>query len=179
MKIFKQTAGSQFDAGILEAHVEQGAMEIRAMNQRVRISEPLANAALDGYASYLFRRDPVHTDERLGIDRHTVDRMTKTQRFEHPEPIRPDLDPSSYLGELVGLLDDDRVAPGDRESAGCGEAGNAATHNQEWKTIVHAGTTLMFIEPTPEIDASIISPGAIGPTPSGVPLKRTSPGWSV
>ena len=39
--------------------------------------------------------------------------------------------------------------------------------------------TFTCIDPNPVIDASMVSPGLIGPTPSGVPVSSTSPGCSV
>lgn len=70
-----------------------------------------------------------------------------------------------------------------RPSAGVGPHGpTLGTGRQGEGTTTHAypsATTGLRRTPTPSMSISTTSPGAIGPTPDGVPVRMQSPGWSV
>jgi hypothetical protein len=67
----------------------------------------------------------------------------------------------------------------DWESARNSQSADDAADNFVFSAAIHFEITSTSNSPMPSNDAASLSPGTIGPTPSGVPVNITSPGCKV
>src|SRR4029079_12724871 len=95
------------------------------------------------------------------------------------------LDPEHERAAVVareGPVEQGGAGEADVRRAGGGRAdphAHAALGGRAARDRRHRFTTELVSAPMPSIETSTSSPGCIGPTPSGVPVRITSPGSSV
>ena len=182
---FQRDELGQFIAGL-----EQGAVQIGTMDNRIGIFEPGKESLVEVDPRDDFSRDTVPHHEHFGKHRERPHAVGHAKLLEHPEDIRTELDPGADLTEFGGLFEQQAVEPLAGEREGASKATNAAADDDEWMFLLshrftllaapaQAARTLTCMEPIPSIRASMVSPATTRFTPSGVPVIRISPGCSV
>ena len=173
--------GAERDARVRGAGLQQQAVKISAVDECIRITETLTKRLADGNARDLLGGYAVHHHEIVRENRDLVNGVAQAERFEHPKAVGADLDPRADLVEGGRTFDHERTAADVGQRARGGETADAAADDQHIgaANAAHAATTSIASVPRPSTEAAMRLPGTIGPTPSGVPVKITSPGSSV
>src|ERR1700677_3973314 len=163
------------------------------MHDHVRIGVTRAEGIAEVEMRQTLSGDHVHPDDAFREHRALVDFFKDPEAIQNPRRIRCDLNAGADLAEFGCALDHMHVTSALSDAQSGSEATDAAADDEQrnardtqrsapWsrrRAAVDAARTGTRIAPSPWIEASMVSPGAIGPTPSGVPVKSTSPGSSV
>ena len=154
-------------------------MQIGAVDHRIGLTEAGSELRTHRHARDFLGGDTVHHDEIVGKRREAVNSLVKPERLHDAKAVGAHLQPGADLPDLRRLLDDPHLPADQRQGVRRGEPRDARADNEDRPMIAHADTTSTASSPIPWIVAAILSPGAMGPTPSGVPVKRMSPGYRV
>ena len=133
------------------AGFEQNLMQIGAMDQRVRVTEFLAERITERNAGDFLAGDRIHHDEVVRKHRERADRRDKTQDSEHPEHVGAKLDAGTDLLELGRLLDDLRGDTLARQRQRRSEPADAAADDDDLLIfpIAHGGSVGGIVEGRP------------------------------
>ena len=119
------------DGGMDAASLEEGVVQVGAMDDGVRITEILAEGRVDRPAEDFFATQSVHHDQRVDIDRARTAGIADAEIVHGVERVRADLDTGADLAEAVGLLEhgDGATLVGKAECGG--EPADAATRHDD------------------------------------------------
>ena len=115
------------------AAVEQGRMEVGAMDNGVGIAEALAERLVERDGGNALVADRVHQQQAVDVDRFRTHIVADAQRIKSMEGIRPDLDAGPDLTERRGLLKHERGDTGLGETERCGKPADAAAGDEDRK----------------------------------------------
>ena len=94
------------DLVALAARGQDGAVQVAAVHDEVRVLEACAEGIAERDARELLAGDRIGHDERVRIDHVRLHRLEYAQPFEQRVDVRPHLDAVADLAELGGLLED-------------------------------------------------------------------------
>jgi hypothetical protein len=179
----------EHDGGVLAARGEERIEQIAAMHHHVRIRVALEKRLAEIEVGETLAGDHVHPHDAFRKYRTGVDVVEHAEFGEHARRVGRDLNAGADLTELRRAFDHVHRAAAPCETERCGKTTDAAADDEQRnpRRAHRAATGAAYgaalpertgtrIEPSPSIEASIVSPVAIGATPSGVPVRRISPG---
>ena len=121
----------------LAARLEDGAVEVAAMHDEIRVCEPCPELRAEVDPRQLVAGDRVGEDQRIGIDDMRRHPLEDTEALEDRVHVRPHLDAVADLAELGGFLQHPHAPPPQRERERHRQAADAATGDKDFGRRCH------------------------------------------
>ena len=123
--------GLKRDAVLRLTGLEQRGVQIRAMDDRIGIAEPLDETRTKRNPHHLMPIQRGAHHQRIGLDGCGQDRVAQAKPVEHAEDVGAKLDPGAHFVELRCPLKQMNRAPFPRQRQGRAEPTDAAADDQE------------------------------------------------
>jgi len=134
-------AGAQLDQlRQLLAAVEQGAMDVGAVRDRVRVAEAPGEALVERDVDHLLAAHAVEHEQVLDEHRLLLHQLADAEGVERMPGVGRDLDAGADLAELRRLLEHDRMPALSRQRQRGGEAADAAAGDDHRELISRGGS---------------------------------------